>query len=160
MKHASTRVISQTPTISTDAYEAGDVVGGVQHLQRALALARGGILQSLTVKEKGTQADALTILLFRSEPGSVAADNAAFTLADADLAECVGVIEVAADDFVSVGSASVATIRPELALEGKKSSKKEDAGDLWAVVVAVGTPTYTSASDLVFEYGFRPDSDS
>lgn len=74
-----------TPGVSTTAYTASDVVGGLLTFTGL----RGGTLVGVTVADKASQTNVRYILvLFESAPTSIA-DNANADIADADLAKVV-----------------------------------------------------------------------
>lgn len=154
--------VAVAPTVDTSAYTAGDVVGGLTRVPRALYPARRGRLQSVVVREAGTNGAALTLLLFDSAPTGIADDQAALALTAEDLARLVACVSVATGDYVTVGGQRVATVRPEVAVEGYAGdgSALHDStvGDLWLVVAAVGTPTYPAADALTILLGFEADA--
>ncbi len=146
-------VVSVTPVISSSpAYTSGDAVGGEQKLTGACRVTGGkAILQTITIQDVANQKAALTILFFDSEPtGATITDNSAFAWGSTAFAKVVGKIDVAAGDYETVASKAVAA-KTALGLEMQAAG----APDLWAVVVTTGTPTYTTASDLTFKYGFQ-----
>jgi hypothetical protein len=144
-------VVAVTPVVSSGvAYTAGDAVGGKQTLTGA-ARDSGGpvVLQSLSVLDLGNQKAALTILFFNADPSAATiTDNAAFVWST-DHAKLIGKLAIAAADYETIASEAVAT-RGGLGIVLQPSG----SAVLYAAVVAVGTPTYTSVSDLVFRYGF------
>lgn len=158
MQYARSTLISSAPAVSTSQYTAGDVVGGVQDLgSKAAGPYRYAVLLSLLVVEDGTQAPELEILFFNAEPAGVAADNAALTLTDADALKLVGRVQVASADYETVGGKAIAQVKPGIVLQGKKDTDDSLLGKLWAVAVAVGTPTLANAAALRFGYGLLQD---
>jgi hypothetical protein len=137
----------------TSAYANVDVIDGVKTVAHAF-IDDGGqaLLQSLVVTDKAKQKSDLDIFFFDEAPAtSVGADQAAFALADTDLAKCLGSVTVAAADYKDSSAASVATLKNiQLMLQAKRGAK---ARSLYLVVVSRGTPTYTSASDLSLKLG-------
>lgn len=160
MKTSNTTLGSATPTITAGAYSAGDVVGGVMEFARLLGDHRRGVLKTVTVIDLGDQKAALTLLLFNAEPAGVAADNAAFALSAADAAKLVGKVNVAADDYETVGGEAVAVLDVADVVEGYAGANARDAvsvGTVWGVLVTTGTPTYASTSDLTVRLGCLAD---
>lgn len=158
----NTRYVTVSPTISTSIYAAGDVVGGLQRLRRALGPYRSGVLRSIIVRDDDNEKPVLTFLFFQSEPASVAADNGALTLTTADLALLVGKANVAGADYETVGGQAVAHVDVSKVLEGYDGGtaqlKDFESGDLWVVpVITSGTPTFTATTDLSFSFGFQAD---
>lgn len=133
-----TRFIDLSPTITvdTDAYTAGDVVGGLLTMP-IKAAAGGGILNSvLLVDGDGVGAD-LTLYVFRAAPTSFA-DDAAFAPTAADLQALVAIVKLGTS--TSINSTSVYHV-PDV-----NQAFRADA--LYGYLVAAGTPTYTNADAL------------
>lgn len=147
------------PTIVPAAYGAGDVVGTPVEITKAL-ISTGGqaMLRSLVVIDKADQKAHLDLYFFDSQPASsVGADNAAFAPTDADMTKCLGRINIPQASYLSAGSNAEQTLRDlNLMLQAAPSRASGQAGDsLWMVVVARGTPTYASASDLQIRLGLE-----
>jgi hypothetical protein len=149
------KVISVTPNLASFAtpYSAGDVLGSVLTLS-AVALEKNAtaILESVVVLDKANQKAAIDLVIFDSSPAnSIGADNAAYSLNDADLGSVVGRVSILAADYVSSGTANAeATIKAiEILIQASTKSK-----DLYLAVISRGTPTYGSASDLIIKLGF------
>lgn len=160
MKYANTTIPSQTPTVSaSSAYTSGDVVGSAMQFSRAFGgEGRTGVVKTVLVLDKGNQKAPLTLLFFNAQPGTVAADNAAFSFASADVDLCVGKVNVAAADYETVGGKAVAAVDVSAVLQGTIGTLgARDCGDLWVVAVTTGTPTYASTSDLTFRLGLLAD---
>lgn len=149
---AARDVFSVTPTIDTNIFAAGDSVGGKQTLT-SMARVSGGvtILTSLTVVDKGNQKPNLTILFFDSDPSAATITNNAAFVFSTDISKLIGRVNVVTADFETIDSEAIASIKNiGLLLEASGSS------DLYvAVVLTSGTPTFTSAGDLIFKYGFK-----
>ncbi len=165
-KYANTRKVQVNPTVSTaPPYTAGDVVGGLQRLKLAVGKYRRGTLQDVIVREVGSQKAPLTLLFFRSAPGTVAADNTPFSFAAADVPNCVAKVNVLTTDYETVGGQSVAHVSVGKVVEGNigdidpGTGKVDDTtiGDLWLVVVTTGTPTYGTTAALTLELGILAD---
>lgn len=162
-RRSTTGVYSKTPAITAGAYSAGDGVGGLLKFAQAAGAFSNAVLQSLVVKEKGTQKAALSFLFFREAPTGIPADNGAFTFTAADLAKCVGRVEVATTDYVTLGTYSVAVVYPGLVVSGHAdtgpATDVQNAGDLWVAIIlpAGSAPTYGSTSDLIIELGMLQD---
>ena len=141
------RKITVTPTITAGAYSAGDAVGGLLEFENAASVySQSGIIRNVIVTDKGKQSALLNLFLF-NRTFTPTADNGAFTVSDADLLNCIGVVNfVAANWFLAADNAvAVASYQnPNFWF------KLQDPGDasLYGQLVAVGTPTYTSTSDL------------
>lgn len=116
-------------------HAAGDVVGGRLAFLGAGGHSENGILMGLTLTDFGAVGGQVDVFLYNQEP-AVIDDNAAFTEAEADTLKRIGVISIAAADWVGAGS-------------GVKTVSKEGlsipfvGNTLYAYIVARGTPTYS-----------------
>lgn len=148
-----------TPTISTSAYDAGDQLGGLQTLSRGASDASDLAvkLSSMLVIDKDAEGAALRVFFFSQAPTLSSSDNAALNISDADFASyCLGFIDVAAGDYVANAGVKVASIEGiNLDLVSTEVVAGKKTGKLYAIAVAVGTPTYTATSDLVFVYSLE-----
>lgn len=147
--------IQNTPTISNGAaYTSGDVLGGLQTLSNAARISGGsGIIQSITVLDK-TQAQRAAIdLLFFDRSVTVAADNAAVAMSDADMAFCLGIVSIGPYNAAWPGT----PLNSEATLLNVGLPFVLNGTDLFVVAVVRGTPTYTSTSDLIFSYTILQD---
>jgi hypothetical protein len=147
-------VVEVTPTINTAAYTADDQVGGIMTLAGAVpAVGDGAVLRQISVVDKAAQEAAITVLFFDELPTVASANNEAVNVADAQLADkCLGAVAIAAGDYVGLSAGSVATKQTALMVKANGSSS------LYAVAFTTGTPTYGSASDLVFRFHFTWDA--
>ena len=140
-------VVAATPVLGPDvAYAAGDAVGTLLSFADAVRVVGGsGVIEAVIVADKAKQSAAMDLLLFDANPGgTTVTDNAALTVADADLVKCIGVIPITAEDYHAIADNSVASLR------NLGAAFKVAAGTtLYGVLVARGTPTYAGASDLV-----------
>ena len=149
----NTTLIAVTPTVTAGLYTANDVVGGIQTIANAVRISGGtGILQSVVVQDLAMQNAVLQIFLFSATPGTGTYTNdAEMDLDDADAGLCIGVIMVAATDYVSVKDNSIAIVR-NIGLPIKLA-----ATSLFAVIKTTGAPTYASTSDLKLTFGILRD---
>lgn len=118
------------PGITAASFSANDFVGAPFQLTGV----QTGELESLAVVDAAKQKAALSLLIFNAEPAGVYADNAAEGISLADMQKCIGKILIAGADYTDYANASVA-IKAGIAQVLK--------GDLWAVLITTGTPTYT-----------------
>lgn len=158
MKQSSTTYVTGTVTTHADAYGDGDVVGTTVHFPRAVGKYSRGVLKTVIIRDPGNDASPFTLLFFNEEPTSIAADNAALTLAAADLARLVAVVSIAAGDYVAVGGAAVCRKDVGDVIAGKKSNTETEVGDLWMVVVSEATDDFDAAV-LSFSLGILTDGD-
>jgi len=142
--------VQVTPTISTTpAYTSGDVLGGLQTISNAARISGGsGTVSSILVLDK-TQAQRAAIdIMFFDRSVTVASDNAAVAMSDADMAFCLGILSIGPYNTAFPGTplnsiSTLLNVGLRFVLNGT---------DLYAVAVVRGTPTYTSTTDLIFTY--------
>ena len=140
-------VVAATPVLGPDvAYAAGDAIGTLLSFANAVRVSGGsGLIEAVVVADKAKQSAAMDLLLLDANPGGTTiTDNAALTVADADLVKCVGVIPITAEDYHALVDNSVASIR-NLGAAFQVAS----GTTLYGVLVARGTPTFAGASDVV-----------
>lgn len=144
-------LVTSTPAIGVGAYGAGDVLGAPVKLSDVVGDTKALVyLKSLVVLDVANQKQELDILFFESDPGNVGADNAAVALSAAQLALVVGIIKVAAADYITVGARAVAQKNLEMLIPTKVKTT-----DVWVVYVSRGTPTYGAVDGLKFKYNFE-----
>jgi hypothetical protein len=85
---ATVAVASAGLTTATTAYIDGDQLGTVM----TFTLTNAGIILSAELVDKAKIIGAVDLFLFNASP-TLAADNAPFTVSDADMLNCIGVIE-------------------------------------------------------------------
>lgn len=139
------RIITANPVVSTTAYAANDVVGGVVALGPVTIPTK---LQSVTVIDRSAQAAALEIVLFEKMPtASTLTDNAAPVLAAAEVGNIVARVPVAAADYAAaIGGVRVATLA--------NLQRFVKGTSLSAVLVTSGTPTYALGA-LTLKFGLE-----
>lgn len=147
-------IIADVPiTVGTSAYTAGDVVGGTL-TSAALPLYEGcGELAWVRLSDAADQKEAYTLYVYNSNP-SVIADDAAFAPTVADWAKTLGRISIAAADYDASGSYACAfsdaidtTTLQNIPFDSLAK------GVLYFRLVAIDTPDYAAATDLVLSVG-------
>lgn len=85
---------AQTPAITAGAYSAKDAVGGLLTFANAARVQGGiGVIEKLVITDLSIQAAELILVLF-DRTFTAMADNAPFDPSDADLANCLGWIDI------------------------------------------------------------------
>lgn len=136
-----------TPTLDTNAYADGDQVSTLQTVDGLFTPRGEGELVLVTVLDKANQKVALDLFFFDASV-TLASDNDAFTVSDSDMESCIGVVNIAAADYDSVGSASgFATVAPPRGIMLSRAA----GGRLRFAIVSRGAPTY-AVSSLVFNF--------
>lgn len=101
------QTVSITPTISaTPDYVSTDGAGGIQTIAAAVGTSGRPVkLESVVVVDKGGQAPAFTILLFKATPaGGTYTDNATLVLSAADVGNLIGCVKVLNADYITPSS--------------------------------------------------------
>lgn len=144
--------LSATPTVSTTpAYTAKDAVGGLMTFTAAARSSGGSCrVEAVQVVDKGQQMKDLDLVLF-DRSITAPTDNAIFAPTDAELSNCVGVVPITAGTYADFSTNSVGV------LNGLGLAVVLNGSDLFGVLVARGTPTYTSTSDLVVTLSILQD---
>jgi hypothetical protein len=145
-----------TPTVSTTpAYTAGDCLGGKNTIAGAVrATGFGAKLETLTIVDKGDQAAAgIDVIFFSSDPtNSTFTDNAALAMNDADAVKILGVVSVLTADWVALNGSKAATKAPNL-----RFTVATPGANIFCVLVARGTPTQASTTDIQVTLGLLQD---
>lgn len=150
MLYGRNKTLTLTPTITTIAYSAGDVIGGLLEFDVSGGAGGGGILQSLCIIDDANVKADVTLYLFDSEPTEIA-DNAAFAPALADLKKIIYAL--------NVPSASQSTLNGNgFYFRGAiDQGFSAPTGKLYGYLVATATPTYAAATDLTLRLSMRLD---
>lgn len=137
--------------LSTDtaAYAAGDVLAECQEIANAFAVNGGSMaLHSLVVIDKDDVGVAIDLLFFDTVV-VLGTENGLPSISDADATRFLGLVSVAATDFIDVGGAKLATIKGiGLALKAAGGSRS-----LFVAAIVRGAATYTAAG-LLLRLGF------
>ena len=147
--------IAPTVTVDTSAYAAGDCIGGKLTLTDAMRVNGGtGILQSLFMMDRsGTQKPALEILIFNADPtASTLTDQAAVSIHADDVGKVIRRISIAAGDWILVAGNYMADLNLTKIVKSGAAGK-----NLYAAIVATGTPTFTATSNLIARFGIMRD---
>lgn len=148
-------IINPTVTVDTAAYTAQDNIGGKLTLSNAMRVDGGtGILQSILVTDNSDQKPALEIVIFNSDPtASTITDNTPISIASGDMGKVIRRVTVTQSDYVNVGGKYIADINPGSRLLQSVSGSK----DLYAALVATGTPDFVNTTDLNIKFGIMRD---
>lgn len=157
----ATKVVSVTPTISAASYSSGNQIGGIMQLsdvirQESNAGFGTSELVGVTILDKAAQSIAIDLFLFNVSPILVSTNNTAFDLTDANLAlQCIGIVSVGTAYSASSSNSASSTqnLNKVVQIAGTSSAPTS----VFAVAVARAAATYTSTSDLVFQFEFFMD---
>jgi hypothetical protein len=129
------------PTITTSAYSANDIVGGLITFSVA-SPSNCGIINKIKVTDADNEGAVLDVYIFDDVPTTIAnGDAAALLIADLDKLVCK--VEIAAADYEAVNSLKFA-IKEDINAVYKANAQ----GNLYAYIVCTGTPTYAAATNL------------
>ena len=131
-----------TPTIDTNAYTAGDVVGGLLTFD-VCAAGGGGTIRHAWITDVHSEGADLTLYLFNATPTSIA-DDAAFAAAItiADLKNLVAVVSFAGADFTTINNMDWQSVDVD------KSFKSGDPNVLYGYLVDGTGGTWAAATNL------------
>ena len=146
MTHA---YVYDIPTITAGAYSAGDAVGGKLEFEDARSsFSNHGHIRQAHISDKTTQKALLYLVLF-SEDFTETADNAAFSISDADLLNVVAVIEFAVANYAEFADNAFCTMGFAGVDVNLPFSLKEGGTSLFGqLFLKTSEPTYVSTSDL------------
>jgi len=138
--------VSVTPTVGTDAYTAGDVVGGLMSFQFTGHHPFDGIIRSVRLVDDYAQSEEYTLYIFNQKPSTIA-DDAAFAPTEADLLKLVTTVAVATGDWAEINSNDWALLgeHEDTAMGVYVHSYN---GYLYMYAQAADTPDYNAADDL------------
>lgn len=139
-----TRTIDYPLTIDTNAYSAGDVVGGLITLDVSSA-GGGGVIRRLMLIDEDNEGAVLTIYFFDAKPTTIA-DDAAFASAivAGDMKKKIATVAIAAADYETINSMKIVTKDGD----DLNIDYETESGNLYAYVVCTATPTYAAATNL------------
>jgi len=140
-----------TPTISAAAiYAAGDALGGLLTFAAAARVAGGGgTITKVVVIDEDQERAPVDVVFFDRTFGATA-DNAPFDPTDADLANCIGYLDVAATDYENFVDNSVAVKASGLRMPFDYDLVAAGTS-LFAQMVVRSTPTYTAVDDITIK---------
>lgn len=138
-------VFRSSPTVSTSAYAAGDVVGGEIEITNAARISGdGGFLATLSIMcEDDLAAGDLDVFIFKSNPASTYTDNSALpTSADADAFELITAVNLG--EKIDLGDGALLQARNIMV------PYQCDATSLFAVPVCRNAFTLTATTAIHF----------
>ena len=150
----NTKTISVSPTVDTDAYTAGDIVGGIQTITSAAAISGGsGVITGLTLIDMSMQNVEYDIIVFQQNPSNgTYTDDLAIDVHDTDADFIIGTFTVSPGHYVSFTDNSVATLN-----NINLPFTTVGTANLFAIAVTRGTPTYAAATDVQLRFKIAQD---
>lgn len=140
---------------TTPDYSSGDLVGDKITITNVFRLNwNSGLIQELTITDKANNAGLYRIWLFDSDPSSTTfTDNAAFSIADADLEKVIPCGPLDLTEVASTGSAGSFSSASALTCAIKLAS----ANTLYMAIEAKSTINIADADDLNARMGVLED---
>jgi hypothetical protein len=146
------KTVSVQPPISTVAYAVGQVIGGVMTLTGALRAAiLSGTWTGVQVVEKSTQKAPMDIVIFSQNPTAANFLDHAAPVWTNDYGNIIGITNLVAANYSTLSTSSGAC------LGNLYKRINSTTGNLYAVAICNGTPTYASVSHLYFTFYFEQD---
>ena len=139
---------ADTAVVTAAAYSTGNAVGAKRTFTSMAASAgRGGVLQTVIVRDKAGQNVNYDLILFDADPSSTTVtDKAAVAVNTADLAKIIGVVQLSG---IVLGASSTMGV---LTASGLGLAYKITSGTtIYGILVTRGAPTYASTSDVSVE---------
>jgi len=139
--------------VTAGAYSANDVIGGLMTFTLSNKNT-GGRLGTIRIRDNDAVGPAMILYLFSDAPTAIA-DNAAFSLVDADSDKLIGII--------TAGTWDDLTAFKQVRVVGKDDETSDyvdirlDGGKLYVYAKVTGTPTMTTTTALRFDVTFWGD---
>ena len=145
--------IVQQPTISAAAiYAAGDALGGLLTFANAARVAGGGgTITKVVVLDEDQELAPIDVVFF-NVTFTATGNNDPFDPSDADLANCIGYVDIAATDYADFTDNSVAAKASGLRMPFDYDLV---GTSLFAQMVVRSAPTYTATDDITIKITVR-----
>lgn len=149
------KLIDVPVTVQAAAYATGELVGGASG---ALVIAVPGVkytgrIRSLVLTDASNQKSALEVHFFNTSLSSTTfTENGAFDIADGDAESCIGYVALASASYISYADNAVIAVG---GLDFPYTAAT--SGNIYAVIVCRGSPTYVAVTDLNMKVGVEYD---
>jgi len=148
------KIVEQTPTITAGAYSDLDAVGGLLEFEDVCTAYSNAFEIVRAIIRDNAKQDAKLYLILFSKTFTPTADNDAFAVSDADLANIVGALLIV--DYVSFNANSLGTVDEEHRRMSFPGLLVESGTSLFGqLMVETSTPTYAAVDDLSVELVIR-----
>lgn len=143
--------VTVSPAItSIIPYTAGNQVGGLMTFSSAVnSITYSGVIDSIVIKSKSVQTSGFNLYLFKTNPtSSTWTDKITPAINASDIPYLIGVYSFDATDDSGLGTI---TLYQSSSTFGNGNSPKAivlTSSNLYGVLVATGTPTFNSTSDI------------
>lgn len=130
-----------TLSLDTNIYASGDVLADTQEIHHVVTQKGGtGIIHSVILLDKDDQAQDLDLVFLRSNV-SIGTENAAVSITDTNADEIIGVIEIAAGDYIDLANSQIVTKTNV----GIGFQANVDTQSIYVAAISRGTGTYTAS---------------
>ena len=151
MVHGASHIHEASLTVDTSAYASGDTLGTLITIDDCLSDTNGtATIMDITVVDNAGQ-DVEIGFYFYNASVTLASDNAAYTVSDADANKCVGYVSVS--DYVTGGTSKSIGQKRNVGLQVYSDGTTRN---VYCGLIILGAPTYT-ASDLTIKFKFLQD---
>ena len=113
-------------------------------------------MTAIMLADKNDQSVEYDIATFRSLPSGTFTNHAGFDPTDTDLSLMNPVINLSTQDHFSFVDNGISTLS-SLDSRTMNAQASANTGTLYVAIIARGTPTYASASDITLTLGFTCD---
>jgi len=148
----SLSLVDITLSLDTNIYASGDVLAATQEVAGAVRLVGGtGVIQSLVVLDKDDLALALDIVFLQTNV-SIGTENDAVSITDTNAGQILGIVEIAASDYVDLVGSQLATMG-SLSILAKAATISTS---LFVAAISRAAGTY-SAAGITLKIGILRD---
>lgn len=134
------RVLEITFTTPAEAVDLGDVLADTQEIPNAFTVPGGtAVVESITILDKDDQGILGTMIFLRRNV-SVGTEDAAPSITDANAAEVLGLVPIAATDYIDLTGCKIATLKNI----GLSLQAAPESTSLYVALLTGGTPTHTA----------------
>jgi hypothetical protein len=136
-----TKSVDVTFSLNTNAYAAGDVLAETQLLSGCMRMNDlTGVLSGFSLLDEDDQGLALDVVILNANV-SLGTENDAVSITDGNARNILGIVSVAAEDWVDLINSKLATkLNVNLPVVPVAQSK-----DLYVALITRGTPTHTAS---------------
>jgi len=139
----SIRTVAASPTVDTNAYASGDLIGGKLTFSDLAASDQMLKIMTAVIKDESKQTADIDLVLFRDDPSATTfTDQAALDIADGDLGKVCGVITFRSGQTFGFNDNGV-MVQQNIGLCTQLAGTT-----LYGALVSRGTPTYAAATDV------------
>lgn len=149
----NTVYVSAAPTVDTNIYATGELVGGKLTFTPAVRpVTATGVIMGVIMMDQSVTASDFDIVLFSSNPSATTfTDQAALDIADADLSKVIAVIPLVTANryaFADNGVKYAGSIMIPI---------KGTVNTIYGALVSRGTPTFAAATDVSIQLAISQD---